>query len=443
MAHVSEAACLLKNGAAFARRAGLAAPDGSLVLVGTKPGAFSLYFDDEPIYHLDLDGRWQRAYIAGTHYLKALDGTVDAIERVRQDAQMVLHRRRLSFAEAADLDTAVRTAALDLIERLDAAQLIWHAPPEGVALDEATIHDLLERVASRDAAAWFRDREAYTAAYGTNPLPFVPPSCSQPVILCATWSEQHPTPWVFSPSQAPPRDPDQFADHARTVAAFLGRRIAQARGIVLADGNALRQPLERILTWLEIASSIFPIHHALRRPALAARSETDPLLDGVYAFLDSPGQPLPEADYLRLAQAGLRHLDLGVISGSAAVRARHGAHWSDDDLAEQLRRLHAAGLTVGLIAVAGAGGAELAETHLAETTALLERLPLVAGDIVYLIDLAELASPETIQDRFEAAGITPLPDPPRSAQLTALREALQPLRGDRKIKVIPYTLDKQ
>ena len=69
-----------------------------------KAGAFSLYFGDEPIYHFDLEGRWQRAYLEALHYLKGLDAEVYEIDRVRVGPNLVLRRRKLSYGEAADLD---------------------------------------------------------------------------------------------------------------------------------------------------------------------------------------------------------------------------------------------------------------------------------------------------------------------------------------------------
>ena len=81
-AHETEAACLLRTGALYRTRAGLLPAQGGsdLVFVGFKKGAFSIYFGDAPIYHFDLEGRWQRAYIESTHYLKSLDTTVHAID---------------------------------------------------------------------------------------------------------------------------------------------------------------------------------------------------------------------------------------------------------------------------------------------------------------------------------------------------------------------------
>ncbi len=83
--HLSEAACLLEQGATYRRRVGLKPlhVPGDPIFAGFKPGAFAIYFGDAPFYHFDLEGRWQRAFVDGTHFLKALDGTVQSIDRVR------------------------------------------------------------------------------------------------------------------------------------------------------------------------------------------------------------------------------------------------------------------------------------------------------------------------------------------------------------------------
>src|SRR5947199_10180530 len=121
MAGESEAAGLLRAGALYTRRLGLRPPTGppDLIFAGFKHGAFSIYFGDAPIYHFDLEGRWQRAFVDGLHYLKGLDAVVQVIDRVREGPNLVLNRRTLDSAEATDFDAQVRTVALELISDLD------------------------------------------------------------------------------------------------------------------------------------------------------------------------------------------------------------------------------------------------------------------------------------------------------------------------------------
>ena len=149
----SEASALLRSGALYPRRVGLRDAAGGLVFAGVKRGAFSLYFDDEPIYHFDLDGRWQRAYLDGDHYRKALDQHVDLIGRSRVPEGIALHRRARSRVEIDALDDAMRSAALDVSVGLASGRYAVVPPPDpGEALDVEDLRDLLERVARWDAA---------------------------------------------------------------------------------------------------------------------------------------------------------------------------------------------------------------------------------------------------------------------------------------------------
>src|SRR4051812_9839597 len=184
----TEAACLLQSGALYRRRVGLvpASSRAEMVFAGFKKGAFSLYFGDAPIYHFDLEGRWQRAYVEPTHYLKGLDTRVQAIDRVREGANLVLRRRELDEGEALALDEQVRGIALGLISALDEGRLDRHEPPAGKAdpLASGPLREFLTRIAAWDAPAWQAHRAQYRATYG--PLPFLPPDCQNALIVQAT-----------------------------------------------------------------------------------------------------------------------------------------------------------------------------------------------------------------------------------------------------------------
>ena len=152
--HLTEAACLLKQGALYRKRIGLEriGVGGDPIFAGFKAGAFSLYFGDAPIYHFDLEGRWQRAFVEGIHYLKGLDAEVQAIDRVREGPNLVLHRRRLGDAETGDLDGLIRGVALELLADLDAGRLMLQSPPSGKAepLGRDELDDFLGRIGRWD-----------------------------------------------------------------------------------------------------------------------------------------------------------------------------------------------------------------------------------------------------------------------------------------------------
>jgi hypothetical protein len=436
MGHETEAACLLRTGAQYGRRVGLQGDKGDLAFLGVKHGAVSLYFGDEPIYHFDLEGRWQRVYAQGTHYRKSLDGQVVAIDRVREGENLVLHRRTLSWAETSDLDETVRATAISVLDSLGCGGLALAQPPAGtVALESASARELLERIAGWDAAAWFSLRERYLAAYGA--LPFLPPDCHQSVVLQATLGHVGGVAFGGGPvAEHYVRTVPEFADHVRAVASLFGRRAAQSRNAFIAGSDALSRPIEVLEALFTTIARVFPME-AKTAPRTDRDQPEDVIrLRGIDAFLDNFDAALPDRDgWSRLRAVHLGRVNLGVESGSSAVRHAYRRTWRDDDLRRVVADLKAAGVELGLILLVGAGGREFAESHLMATADLANSLELSQGDLVYLIDAGEIGA--------LAPDLTPLSSRERLAQESALKERLEALRASRGAKVIPYNPEKQ
>jgi hypothetical protein len=436
MAHASEADCLLETGALYPRRIGLKTPAGTLVFAGVKHGAFSLYYGDEPIYHLDLEGRWQRMYIEGTHYRKALDGSAVALDREREGGQLVLRRQPLSFMDTFELDDRVRQAAIDLIDDLQGGRLTVVPPPAGnQPLPEAELLDLLDRVTRWDGDAWLRQREMYIAIYG--PPPFLPPDAHQSVVLQALFSAEGPgaSPIIGPGGQAiDVKTPEEFEKHAHDVGSLLGRRLAQCRSVFLSGGDALRLPIGRLAGYFETIARIFPIATG---PGPARRSELDVeavQLRGIDVFLPDFQPPLPDrAGWERLKALHLGRVNLGISSGDLQVRSLFGPSWSDPELRQTVGALKGASIPLGLIVLVGAGGVAQADAHLSATADLLRTLPLDREDIVYLMDVADLGDPSL------GGQVHPLSGPACERQLAGFKERLASLTA----KVVPYSRDKQ
>jgi hypothetical protein len=443
-AHRTEAACLLEQGATYRRRIGLQPriAQAEPVFAGFKPGAFSLYFGDAPIYHFDLEGRWQRAFVEGTHFLKGLDACVQTIDRVRQGPSLVLKRRTLADLEAADFDARVRSMALGLIASLDAGQLARVNPPSSKAqpLDSDELREFLERISRWDQTLWLAHRERYRSIYG--PLPFLPPECQNGVVLQATLGQSGrfgtgcPTPhepWARSVSE--------FERHARDVAALWGRRLTQSRVVVLAGSDVLHRPAEDVAGYLNAASNVFSIKTATQPGTEAEQSastESTHRLEGIHAVLDDFDASLHArkswADY---AARGLSRVSLLIESGDPGVRARYLKTWRDNDLRATFAGLNAAGLGASVLTLVGAGGVEGAGAHLARTAPLFTSLDLGPGDFVFLLDENELCDPE-----WAPGGVIALQEPGWSQAQTSLMESLAPLKK-RGVKVLAYTLEKQ
>lgn len=433
MAEQSEAACLLETGALYRKRIGLVtmANPGDLTFAGFKHGAFSLYFGDEPIFHFDRDGRWQRAFIENLHFLKGLDGSVHRIERRRDGGNMILRRTRLAPDEVDALDERIREVALNLREDLDEGLLRRLEPPMGKAdpLEDSELRGILETISSWDCTAWRAQHERYLSTYG--PLPFLPPECLGAVVLQATLG--HAGGRAFGGSAASEfqaRPVGDFARHAADVATLWGRRLLQTRQIFLAGGDVLRQPSGQVEAYLEAIGKVFP---------LGKNNDADAIqFDGVHAFLDdfsdlAPGRP----NWRRFAELRLQRVSLGVESGDPLLRSLFGRRWSDDELRSVVAQVKAAGLGISVLTLVGGGGSEHADEHRDRTVDLIASLELERGDFVFLLDETEICDPD--QDR---AGFAFLPREEWEEQQGLFKEALAPLRK-RGIKVLPYTLEKQ
>lgn len=427
----SEAACLLETGRLYTDRVGLATPDGeSLTFAGFKKGAFSLYFGDAPIYHFDLEGRWQRVFLDEAHFLKGLDTTIHRIDRVREGVNLVLRRKILSFAETADLDARVREMALELIGSTTGSRFNRKEPPAGVApLATDALLDFLERIAAWDADAWFAHRERYLGAYG--PLPFVPPDCQNAVILQATLGHAGGIGFGGSPvAEHYVRSPAEFETHCRDVSKLLGRRLAQCRTVFLAGADVFRQPPDVVAQYLDAIGEVFPL----------SKSETGlntASLDGIYTFWDDfAGSEMSPESWRGFHNRGLLRVSLGVESGDAAIRAGFGKHWSDDELQAAATAIKSAGIGVSVLTLVGAGGIERAEAHETETARLVKSLGLGAGDLVFLLDANE------VRDSDSGDGVLPLTGEAWSAQQARMKDALKP-EAKGSWKVLPYSLDKQ
>ena len=403
---------------------------GELVFAGVKHGAFSLYFGDEPIYHFDLEGRWQRCFLDGLHYLKGLDADVHEIDRVREGRNLILRRRRLGFGEAADLDARIRSLSLDIVAGLVGGRFCRQEPPAGKAnpLGNAELHVLLERIGRWDAAAWFAHRERYTGTYG--PLPFLPPECQNAVVLQATLGHDGgQTFGLATPDEPYVRSRDNFARHIREVGALWGRRLLQSRIIFLAGDDVLHRPLKEVEIDLDAIRQTFPIR--------TTDEESGLRFEGIHAFADNFPLIFNPDEWHGLAERGLIRVSLGVESGAPGVRSAYGKEWDDEALRSTVFGLKAAGLGVSVLTLVGAGGIERSEEHIESTTRLFGSLALGQGDFIFLLDENEIHHPGA-----SPAGLTPLDLIEWPEQQRRLKDAMALLKV-RGVKVLPYTLEKQ
>lgn len=434
----TEADCLLDKGALYSKRLGLRKEDHDLIFAGFKQGTFSLYFGDAPIFHFDLEGRWQRAFLDNKHFLKRFDASVQEIDRVRDGSNMVLKRRTLDHAETERLDAEIRAVATNLLADFDANAFLLEKPPHGKtqAIGDAELRDFLNRIAAWDAKAWREFQSRHQATYG--PLPFSPPDCQNALVVQATRGNAGGRSFGGGAVHAHSvRSVADFDHHVHDVAALLGRRLLQTKAVFLTGADVLKQPGADVLGYLEVIGRVLPL--SIREPS-AVPKETDEthLIDDVHVFLDEFQAPVADAETLKAAyDLRLSRIAFGVESGDPEVRRIHGKTWTDQELQSFVANAKEAGIGLSVLTLVGAGGRENREDHVAKTASLITSLALTRGDFVFLLDETEIAAPDSTQ-----AGVTPLDEADRADQLALLRQALSPLR-ERGVKVLPYSMAKQ
>jgi hypothetical protein len=237
------------------------------------------------------------------------------------------------------------------------------------------------------------------------------------------------------------RSPDEFRQHAREVAALWGRRLLQSRTIFLAGSDVLRLPESDLKEYLTAIGEVFPIKAAAAKPSgdrVSDGSDLAPRFDGVHVFLDDfrPGAA-GRIGWNALAALGLVRVSVGVASGDAVVRRLYHQQWSDEELRVTFAELKAAGLGASISTLVGAGGVDHTASHVAQTAALILSLDLRPGDFVFLLDANELRDPDQA-----LVLLTPASPGAHHAEQARLQDALAPLKA-RRVKVLPYTIEKQ
>ena len=356
---ITEAAGLLRSGLIFPRRVGLKPVDDpgdeAAILLGFKRGGFSAYFGDAPLLHFDLDGRWQRAFIAGTHYLKGLDTRTQAVDRVREGESMILERRTLTTEETTDLDDAIAGRMRTLRDDLLAAHFRLLPPPApSRSINQEELAAILGRIAGWDATAWDEHRLSHHRVYGAGLPTFLPPDCPNPVILRA---------------EAQVSAPD-LAARAQMVRSLLGERLNQCRDVFLTGPGWLDRPEDEVIALLHAVNEVFPIKPNQERPRALAAGTDAPRLETIHGWLDAPLAHPPTLDaWTRFRAAQLGRITLRIDSATSPEPAT---------LSAIIAPAKAAGIGVGLACFVGPAGGE-------SLVGLVGSLPLGAGDLVSLI----------------------------------------------------------
>jgi hypothetical protein len=320
----TEAELLFRSGQLYLRRVGFVGPDGVLTFVGVKHGAVSVYWGDAPHLHFDLDGRWQRIFLEGTHYRKGLDGRTVALDRPRVDGRMQLERGELGGESVARLDAWAASRAGALAEAVRSGAVESVPPPAPAAgLDPVEAAGWLDLVSGWDARRWVEQSRLVRDA--AHPWPALPPAGEGLLVVQATLGESG---MVGTGGERPPealrvRSVTGFADHLAAMRTIVGRRLAQYRGVYLAGPDALGQDPALVMEWLGAIGAAFPMGGEPPAPRRSAWAIDAAHLAGIEAGVrDAGALPTDVAIWRWYHDAGLiRVHQLDAAEGEDEPRA--------------------------------------------------------------------------------------------------------------------------
>ncbi|NTW02426.1 MAG: radical SAM protein [Oscillochloris sp.] len=271
------------------------------------------------------------------------------------------------------------------------------------------IQERLERISAWDSVRTHAERQSFQTIY--TPISIVPPDQYRALVLQATegcsWNRCS---FCSFYRDRPFRiaSPIAFRTHIRQIKAFLGRGLGLRRSIFLGDANALIIPQPRLIDLFEVIQAELPNNEA-----------GTPY--GIYAFLDIFGADQKTVEqYQALHERGLQRIYIGLESGSEEVFRLLHKPGSPELCIETVKRIKAAGIQVGIIVLAGAGGESLAKQHVEQSMSTLEAMQLSTGDLVYISPLIVPEGSDYIRIT-QQEGISPLGDTALEAQLHALK----------------------
>jgi radical SAM superfamily enzyme YgiQ (UPF0313 family) len=387
--------------------------DGRLTLASLKDNALSLAAGNDWIAAWDLGGRLYSLWKHGHTYRRGLNGRVlhkwtDEADRTSARYASPYDARSRTHLDDGEADTVVDEAASRLRAWIDAVE---RRPSEwrdrSGASPGATALALFRRCAAFDSPAARADAARFAAVF--SPVGILPPDQYLSIVLQATEGCSFGTCTFcdlyherYRVKPAP-----EFADHAAAVRDYLGESaLLRGRSVFLGAANALAVPMPRLLEFLSTIAAVFG-----PRP--------------VHAFLDGfAGLHKSSADYALLRERGLRKVYVGLESGHDPLLAFVRKPATSAQAVATVRALKLAGVSVGVIVMAGLGGRRFSDGHVADTIAVLNDMALDDGDLLYFSDLVEV--PATSYPQLAAeADVRPLSLDARLAQIAAIRAGLR------------------
>jgi hypothetical protein len=373
-----------------------------LVVINHTERTVTVSLDEREVMAWDRAGRLYSVWRRGRTYRRGLNGCI--LEKWWDGDGR--HRGQMALADAERLVDGAASRARHLGDAIDRSGCRWQAAPETSAWSD--LRTTLTRAAVFDSQAARRDAAQFSEVY--QPIGILPPDQYLALVVQATRGCSFGTCTFcdFYHQTYRVRTPAEFRRHLTAVRAFLGDSLLlRGRSIFLGAANVLAVPTARLVPLFELLADLF-----------------DGPARGVGAFLDAfSGVGKDEADYRALAQLGLRRVYVGLESGHDPLLRFVRKPGTAADAIATVNAVRSAGVSVGVIVLVGLGGDRFDQEHASETAAILNRMALGPGDLIYLSDLVEM--PGTRYPALAAdASIRALTAEERLAQRQRIQAAL-------------------
>ncbi len=355
----------------------------------------------------DLEGRPVHWFVDGETFKRSLASAVFG----RRSVAGARQRWRVEDGEAERLfDRALAVARLATAGAVEAAG------------EPRELGARLDRILAWTPELLRAERERFLRYY--QPVAILPPDQYQAVVLQASFGCSWNRCTFCTFYQDRPfrmRQPADFVAHVAGVKELLGAAAAGRSSIFLADGNALVLANSKLRPFFEAANAAFP-----QRP--------------INAFVDVfSGEKKASEQWRELRELGLKRVAIGVETGHDELLNWLNKPGSAAEAVEFITCLKAAGLSVSVILMVGVGGERFAAAHVADSLALLERLPLGQDDLVYLSPFVQHPG-SAYAERAAAAGMAQLGEEAAQAQYRALAAGARARVGAAKVAL--YHIDE-
>lgn len=345
-------------------------PGRPLLRLEWEPERTRIVRDRLEILTFDPGGRLFSFSSKGSIWRRGLDGRLLEISHAPSDTAMPachFHEGRLASAEEAET---------------------WRDWVQGVlgeARERFGPHPALDAPSRFD---WRADAEAFLRTF--RPVGILPPDRYRALVLQLTLGCSYNRCTFcdfFKKDRYRVKGASEFREHVQRAAEFFGVSLRGRSGVFLGEANAVNVDMAALVEAIRIAREVL-------EPLPDAHDAESYRFGRISSFMDTFSVKRSVEEWRSLRDLGLDRLYLGVESGSSRVLKFLRKPGSAEHSLRQVEILKAAGLRVGPILMSGVGGREMAEEHVRESVALLNRMPLGPEDRIYLSEFLTVPGSE-------------------------------------------------